>query len=80
MILFVVCDDVHEAKQQAITKLQQCIEHICDWMVSSNSIKLNQSETEMILFSKVSTSRDNISIMIGTANVESKNGVKIRIF
>ena len=47
--LYVDCDDNSQAIQNSIARIQNCIADICLWM-SNDTLKLNASKTELIIF------------------------------
>lgn len=73
--IYMICDDSVTARQQAIQRIQMCVEEICEWM-SLNSLKLNEEKTELIVFSRHTIS-PSITMKIGSANVTASQSVRV---
>ena len=58
--VYVRCEDNEDARSAAIVKLQTCISDICEWM-RANVLKLNETKTECIVFSR---NKDPTSITV----------------
>ena len=54
--------------REAITKLENCITEICQWM-THNCLKLNQDKTEWLIFNGGAISR-NVTLTVGEHNIK----------
>ena len=64
------------AVQEAITRIQDCITDVSNWM-SRHALKINENKTEFIIFSAKHYTYDRMSIQIGTNTIQHNNNVKI---
>ena len=74
--LYIQCDNNEESIRCAITRLEQCISDICEWM-SGNSLKINQDKTEFIIFSCKSDQYNHLSLNVGSEIIHPSKSVKI---
>ena len=62
--------------QEAITRIQDCITDVSNWM-SRSALKINEDKTEFIIFSAKHYTYDRMSIQIDTNTIQHNNNVKI---
>ena len=72
--VYIQCDNTSLCKQQAITRLGNCIEEVCKWM-STNSLKLNEEKTECIIFSRKEHTQD-VQLVINGTTLNPKQSIK----
>ena len=72
----VICANNTTAVQEAITRIQDCITDVSNWM-SRSALKINEDKTEFIIFSAKHYTFNQMSIQIGTNTIQHNNNVKI---
>ena len=70
------CEDTDVDIQESITKLQNCILEISNWMMV-NSLKINGDKTEFIIFGNKPATYKNYSLKIGSSVIPATDCIKI---
>ena len=70
------CANNTTAVQDAITRIQDCITDVSNWM-NRSALKINEDKTELIIFSAKHYTYDQLSIHICTNTIQHNNNVKI---
>ena len=73
--IYLQCANSTAAVQQAISRNQDCITYVSNW-VSRSALKINEDKTEFTIFSAKHYTYDQMSIQIST-NTIPHNNVKI---
>ena len=60
--------------KEAITKLEDCITEISQWM-THNCLKLNQDETEWLIFNGGAISK-NVTLTVGEHNIKQSAHIR----
>ena len=74
--VYLHCDNNVSTLRHAVHQLENCIFDICDWM-RRNALKLNEDETEFVIFSTKNNLRDNQCLVVGKDEIEVSDYVKI---
>ena len=70
------CKDTDVDIQESITRLQNCILEISNWMMV-NSLKINGDKTEFIIFGSKPATYINYSLKIGSSVIPATDCIKI---
>ena len=70
------CRDNDIDRHESVSRLQNCILEISNWMMMS-SLKINGDKTEFIIFGSKSATYKNYSLKIGTSFIPATNCIKI---
>ena len=73
--IYLQCANNTTAVQEAITRIQDCITDVSNWM-SRSALKINEDKTEFITFSAKHYTYDRMYIHIGTNTIQHNNNVK----
>ena len=68
--------NVKTAVEEAITRSEDCITDVSNWM-NRSALKINEDKTEFKIFSANHYTYDQMSIKIGTNTIQHNNTVKI---
>ena len=73
--IYLQCANNTTAVQEAITRIQDCITDVSNWL-SRSALKINEDKTEFIILSAKHYIYDQMSIQIGTNTIQHNNNVK----
>ena len=62
--IYLQCDNHHYAINVAIIRLQNCILEVIKWM-TSNALKINEEQTEFIIFNSTNILSTSYTLQIG---------------
>ena len=74
--IYMKCKDTDIDIQESITRLQNCILEISNWMMV-NSLKINGDKTEFIIFGNKPATYKNYSLKIGSSVIPATDCIKI---
>ena len=74
--IYLQCTNNTTAVQEAITRIQDCITDVSNWM-SRSALKINVDKTKFIIFSANHYTYDQMSLQIGTNTIQHSNNVNI---
>ena len=76
--IYLQCANNTTVVQEAITRIQDCITDVSNWM-SRSALMINEDNTEFIIFSVQHYTYDQMPIQIGTNTIQyNNNGVAWR--